>query len=154
MRLVDILAEDRIIPSLASTTRDGALAEMVGCMADSVALDRDRALNQILQRERAGSTGIGQGIAIPHAKLAGLPRIVACFGRSTPGVEFGSLDGKPAHLLLTLLAPQGNAGLHLQALARASRLLQDGAFRAQLMQLEDREAIWQAFVGREASLEA
>lgn len=154
MRIVDILEEQRILPELAATSRDDALKELVECIGASVTeLDRTRAVAHLLQRERAGSTGIGQGIAIPHAKVPGLTSVVAGFGRSQVGIEFASLDGKPAHLFLALLAPEGKAGLHLKALARASRMLQDAEFRSKLMRMDEREALWTAIRTREESLD-
>lgn len=154
MRIVDILEEERVLPDLKAATRDEALAELVDSLRTSTGVDADRALSLLRQRERAGSTGIGHGIAIPHAKLPGLGGMVACFARSRAGVEFQSLDGKPAHLILALLAPEGNAGLHLKTLARASRLLQDPAFRQKLMDSPDRSALWAAIQQREASMQA
>src|SRR6266436_2844827 len=76
---------------------------------------------------------LGEGVAIPHGKLAGLKRVIAAFGRSRQGVDFQSLDGKPTHLFFLLVAPEDSAGAHLKALARISRLLKDESFRQRLM---------------------
>jgi nitrogen PTS system EIIA component len=143
MKLVDFMSEALIVPELESTTRDSVLEELVGHIAGvRTEIDRAVALRLLLERERLGSTGVGNGFAIPHAKLPHLPRVVGCFARSKVGVAFNSLDGRPAHLFLTLLAPEGGAGLHLKALARASRLFKDAEFRARLMEVEGRERIW------------
>jgi PTS system nitrogen regulatory IIA component len=87
----------------------------------------------LLDREKLGSTGVGEGIAIPHGKLAGLPKIVVGFGRSKTGVHFDAIDGKPVQILFLLIAPEDSPGTHLKALARISRLLKDVAFRQRLL---------------------
>ncbi len=91
----------------------------------------------LLHRERLGSTGIGDGVAIPHGKVAGLPMIMASFGRSKKGVEFNAIDGKPSYLFFTLFAPENSAGAHLKALARISRIFKNPAFRESIMKAKD-----------------
>lgn len=139
--IVDILSEDLIIPNLRSQTRDDVLAELVDRIsAANPAVDRTYALRCLVDRERIASTGIGNGIAIPHAKIPGLKKAIACFARSQDGVDFRSLDGQPAHLFLTLLAPEG--ATHLKALARASRLLKDDKLREKLLESENASSIY------------
>ena len=143
MRIVEILAEDLIVPDVRATAKNAVIAEVVEHLARvRPEIDGKAALEVLLDRERLGSTGVGHGFAIPHAKLPNLPGVVGCLGRSSRGVEFQSLDGKPAYLFLTLLAPAGSAGMHLKALARASRLFKDQAFRDRLMSESDRVALW------------
>jgi len=91
----------------------------------------------LMDRESLGSTGIGDGVAIPHGKVPGIDRLVAVFGRSRDGVQFHSLDGKPAHLFFLVVAPEHSAGMHLKALARISRLLKDARFRRSLIDARD-----------------
>ena len=86
----------------------------------------------LAERERLGSTAIGDGIAIPHGKIRGVNRIVGVFGRHSKGVDFDSLDGNPTHLFFVLVAPEESTSLHLKALARVSRLFRDGSFRERL----------------------
>jgi len=100
-------------------------------------IDRGRLIQALEDRERLNSTALGDGVAIPHGKLPGLKRVLAAFGRSRPGVDFQSLDGKPTHLFFLLVAPEDSAGAHLKALARISRLLKDDGFRARLMEAGD-----------------
>ena len=134
MRLVDFMSEKLVIAGLSGTTRDDALKEIVACIvAVRDDINADRALSVLTEREKLGSTGVGQGLAIPHARLSNLDRTVACFARSTEGVAFAARDGKPTHLLFTILAPDGKASSHLKALARASRLFRDPAFRQELL---------------------
>lgn len=153
MMIVDILSENLIIPNLRSRTRDEVLAELVDRIAkNNDDVDGKLALTSLIERERIGSTGIGNGIAIPHAKLPKLQRAIACFARSREGVEFGSLDGRPAHLFLTLLAPERGAGLHLKALARASRLFKDADFREKLLESDETEKLWSVIYEKDTQL--
>src|SRR5262249_61440429 len=89
------------------------------------------------ERERLGSTAIGDGIAIPHGKLRGIGQILGVFGRSSGGIDFDSLDGNPPQLFFLLVAPEDSASLHLKALARVSRLFKDGGFRQRLLDAAD-----------------
>jgi PTS system nitrogen regulatory IIA component len=86
-----------------------------------------------LEREKLGSTSVGHGAAIPHGKIEGIPQVLAAFGRSRRGIDFQAHDHRPAHLFFVLLAPAGEAGAHLQALARLSRLLKSEIFRESLL---------------------
>lgn len=134
MRLVDFMSEKLVISGLSGTTRDEALQEIVACIvAARENIDPRKALAVLTERERLGSTGVGQGLAIPHARLPDLDGTVACFARSIAGVAFAARDGRPTHLLFTILTPRGKASSHLKALARASRLFRDAAFRRQLL---------------------
>lgn len=90
----------------------------------------------LLERESLGSTGIGEGVAIPHGKYPGIKFLTGALGRSTKGIDFQSMDGKPAHLFFLLVAPENSAGLHLKALARISRLLKTERFRKKIMDAE------------------
>jgi PTS system nitrogen regulatory IIA component len=151
MMIVEILSEELIIPALRSRTRDDVLRELVDQIAKSRSeVDGASALKLLVDRERLGSTGIGNGIAIPHARLE-IPKAVACFARSVEGVEFGSHDGRPAHLFLALLAPTQGAGIHLKALARASRLFHDADFRSRLLAIEA-PRIWSAIYEKDTQL--
>lgn len=138
MKLFDPVSPAAVIPDLRGETKDEVLRELSGAAATLVPSVSAESLTRILQeRERLGSTGIGEGAAIPHGKVAGLDRLVAIFGRSRAGVQFQSLDGKPTHLFFLILAPENSAGLHLKALARISRLLKDARFRASLSEAPD-----------------
>jgi PTS system nitrogen regulatory IIA component len=108
--------------------------------------DRDKVVEVLLEREKLGSTGIGDGIAIPHGKMKGIKELVASFGRSIQGIDFESIDNKPTHLFFLLVAPENSAGVHLKALARISRLLKDSRFRNRLMEAEDSRSLFQIIV--------
>jgi PTS system nitrogen regulatory IIA component len=114
-----------------------------GLAAQRESLNTDQVLQVLWERERISTTAIGEGVAIPHGKLAGIERVVGVFARSPQGVDFASLDGGPTHLFFVLLAPENAAADHLKALARISRLLKDAAFRSRLMEGQTREEIFQ-----------
>jgi PTS system nitrogen regulatory IIA component len=134
MKITDILPEALVIPALKGKNKEEVLRELATAMASQHAdIDANRLVEVLWERERLGSTAIGDGIAIPHGKLPGLKTVLGAFGRHSQGVDFHSLDGKPTKLLFLLVAPEDSVGQHLKALARVSRLLKDPTFRAQLM---------------------
>jgi PTS system nitrogen regulatory IIA component len=138
MKLLDIVSSGGVVDDLRAETKEGVLREMSEVAAASVPSLSVQSLTSILlDRESLGSTGIGDGVAIPHGKVPGLTRLVAVFGRSRAGVQFHSLDGKPAHLFFLVMAPEQSAGMHLKALARISRLLKDARFRGSLLDARD-----------------
>jgi len=138
-----------IVAELHANDKEGILREMAlhlsGASAD-VHAHADEVLGALLTRERLGSTGVGEGVAIPHAKIPGLRSLVACFGRTLQGVPFDAIDYQPVRLIFVLLAPENSAGAHLKALARISRLLKNAEFRTRLMELPDQGTLYQAFV--------
>lgn len=109
-------------------------------------LDAQEMSRVIQERENLGSTGIGEGIAIPHGKMKDLNDFFILFGRSREGVDFQSMDNKPAHLFFLLLAPEDSASTHLKVLARISRLLMDGGFRKNLMEATSADEIYRIIV--------
>ena len=143
MKIGDFLSEDLIIPDLHAAGRESVLEELVAQMVHvRPEIDSANAFRVLIDRERIASTAVGNGFAIPHARLPQLRTIVGCFARSKGGVAFGAPDTRPVHLFLTLLAPEGGSGLHLKALARASRLFKDADFRARLIEVDDRAKMW------------
>lgn len=144
MKIADILGEDLVVPELAGRSKSEVIEELAGVVAEhQPTIDRPRLVQALEDRERLNSTALGEGVAIPHGKLPGLKRVVSAFGRSSGGVDFNSLDGKPTHLFFLLVAPEDSAGAHLKALARISRLLKDEGFRARLMSAPDARALYQ-----------
>ena len=144
MRIAEILGKDLLIPNLQSKNKKGVLEELAGILVAQGKLPNlDKVVEILLDREKLGSTGIGDGIAIPHGKIKDLKGVVASFGRSREGVDFESIDQKPAHLFFLLVAPEDSAGIHLKALARISRLLKDSTFRKSLMEAETKEELYQ-----------
>lgn len=144
MKISEILNKDLLILDLQSKNKKGVLEELAAVLVDQGKLsDLERVVEVLLDREKLGSTGIGDGIAIPHGKIKDLGGVVASFGRSRAGVDFESIDQKSTHLFFLLVAPENSAGVHLKALARISRLLKDPSFRRRLMEAESREELFQ-----------
>jgi PTS system nitrogen regulatory IIA component len=135
MRIAEFLREDLIVPDLSATDKAGALGELCDALARaSPGLSASKLAEALLEREKLGSTGIGEGVAIPHGKLPGIPGLLAAFGRKKAGVDFASIDGKPTQLFFVLFAPENSAGLHLKALARISRLFKQQGFRQSILE--------------------
>ena len=146
MKILDILDKQFINPRLASTSKEGVLRELVRAITQvEKQVDENRLLEILLERESLGSTGIGDGVAIPHGKSKDVKKLLASFGRSLPGMDFQSMDGKPTHLFFLLVAPENSAGIHLKALARISRLMKDNVFRKRLMDVNSAEEIYALF---------
>jgi nitrogen PTS system EIIA component len=143
MRILDFLRADGIICPLQASSKNDVLEELIQPICTSYPrLDRQRLLNTLLERENLGSTGIGGGIAIPHGKFDGLDRLVASFGKSSRGVDFNSLDKRPAYIFFLLVAPKNSAADHLKALARVSRLLKDEVLLKDLQKAETPQEIF------------
>ena len=144
MQIMDFLSANAIITDIKATKKEDVIKELVDALSQAGDIDkrsRNKLIEALIARESLGSTAIGQGIAIPHAKSDCVSKLVAAFGLSKKGVDFDSLDGEPAHIFFLLVAPQDSAGPHLKALARISRLLKDKYFRDTLRTCPDREAV-------------
>jgi PTS system nitrogen regulatory IIA component len=113
-------------------------------------LEAETLLGVLEEREALQSTGIGEGVAIPHGKLPGLQRLIASFARSREGVDFESIDGQPTHLFFLLVVPEHSGGQHLKALARISRFFRDAAFRTRLQEAETVEDVYRAIEEEDA----
>jgi PTS system nitrogen regulatory IIA component len=143
MKIVEMLKPEYIIEALQSDKKKDVLLELSApFLKNYPELDPDVALSVLMAREKLGSTGIGEGIAIPHGKIAGLDNLIVCFGRSAAGIDFNAMDGNTVHLFFLLLAPENSAGQHLKMLAKISRMLKDGRFRAKLMEAKSRDEIF------------
>ncbi len=143
MKIADLLETNFIVPELTSNTKREVLVELARVFpADYFSRDYDDVVNVLLEREKLGSTGIGDGIAIPHGKIVGLNNLILSFGRSIPGIDFNAMDGKPVNLFFLLMAPENSAGLHLKALAKISRMLKDVSFRRRLLEAANRDDIF------------
>jgi nitrogen PTS system EIIA component len=144
MKILDILPPENVISELQGTTKLAVLEELAGALAaNHPEISKDRLVDVLLEREKLGSTAIGEGIAIPHGKLPKLAGVLAVFGRSPEGVDFQSLDGGLTQLFFLLVAPEDASGAHLKALARVSRLLRDKDFRQRLIAADGSENLYQ-----------
>jgi PTS system nitrogen regulatory IIA component len=150
MKIVEFLRPDAVIANLSGQTAPSVLAELCRPLAAGHKVDPQKLLETLLEREKLGSTGIGEGVAIPHGKVPGLPGLLASFGRSQPGVDFRAIDGKPTHLFFSLFAPENSAGAHLKALARISRIFKNPAFREAILKAESAEEIYRLIESEDA----
>ena len=151
MNIVELLDPNSVEAAIKSVSKDDVLAEMTDVLLRSVkGLDRDKVLAVLQEREQLGSTGIGEGVAIPHGKLKNIDQLVLAFGRSKQGVDFDSMDGKAAHLFFLLLAPEDSISVHLKTLARISKLLKDQSVREQLMNAITADEIYQIIRSKES----
>lgn len=142
MDIADLLDPKGVIPALRVTSKKQALHELARRAADVVGLP-DRTIFEVLvERERLGTTGVGNGIAIPHGKLQDLDRLHALFARLETPVDFDSIDDQPVDLICVLLAPEQAGADHLKALARVSRLLRDRATCEKLRGTDSRDALY------------
>lgn len=143
MKIVDLIKRDMVVPALQATEKRGILEELANYMGGrNPRIDRATLSRVLTEREQLASTAIGEGVAIPHGKLASVGEIVACLGRATAGVEFDSMDGQPTYLFFVLVAPESSTGAHLKALARISRVFKDPEFRRRLLAAPDAEAMY------------
>jgi PTS system nitrogen regulatory IIA component len=147
MKLSEILEEENIIPDLKARDKKRAIEELAEALVvRNPSMDKDSLVRVLLERERLGSTGIGDGVAIPHGKFHGISEPVISFGRSLKGLDFESMDGEPVHLLFLLVAPENSASIHLKALARIAKILKNGFFRKTLMEVSGRKELYQTIV--------
>ena len=150
MKIIELLEPSAILPDLTATNKLGVLEELAGTLVPGPeGLDLDTVVEVLMERERLGSTGIGDSVAIPHGKLADISGLKLAFGRSLKGVDFNSVDGKLSHLFFLLLAPVNSAGLHLKALAKISRMLMSASFRENLMEAPNGQDIYQLLAAKD-----
>ena len=142
MRIAEFLSPQAVVANLTARSKQDVLRELSHALARAhPELPEARIVEVLREREKLGSTGIGEGVAIPHGKLAGMTQLLATFGVSREGVDFDAIDGKPTHLFFTLVAPENSAGVHLKALARISRLFKNPRFRAAILEAQTAQDI-------------
>ena len=144
MKITDILKKDMILSDLQAQEKQGILQELAIVAAPAAGLPADENLNVLTDRERIGSTGLGNGIGIPHGKIKDLQNPVICLGLSRQGADFESMDGLPTHIFFLLLTPENSAGLNLTLLAQISRMLKNDPFKDILLNASDRDEIYAA----------
>lgn len=142
MKITDFLNKDAITISLKSRKKEEVIKELVNLLSKAQPIkDKESLIKTLMAREALGSTGIGQGIGIPHAKSNAVKELTAALGISHQGIDFDSLDGEPSHIFFLLVAPEDAAGPHLKALAAISRMLKEKFMRDSLMTAKDEKAI-------------
>jgi nitrogen PTS system EIIA component len=142
MPLTDLLTPQAVMPALKVNSKKQALQELAARAAALCGRSDREVLDVLAQRERLGSTGIGNGIAIPHGKLPKLERLFGVFARLDRPIDFEALDGQPVDLIFLLLAPEGAGADHLKALARVARLLREPAVTHKLRASKDAESLY------------
>lgn len=142
MPLTDLVAPNAIIPALKANNKKQAIQELAARAAELTGQNERAVLEILMQREKLGSTAVGNGVAIPHGKLAKLGRLFGLFARLDRPIDFEALDGQPVDLVFLLLAPEGAGADHLKALARVARLLRDSEVARKLRESRDAQAIY------------
>jgi len=153
MKLSEIITRQSVIANLKARDKAGVLRELadVICTAES-SIDKDALVKVLEEREKLGSTGIGDGVAIPHGKLNGIDKPLMSFGRSKSGVDFDSMDTQPVHLFFLLVAPENSAGAHLKVLAKIARMLKNSNLRKRLLEAKDEDEIYNIIVQSDEEL--
>jgi fructose-specific phosphotransferase system IIA component len=153
MRLTEILKPTNIKIPLIATTKNDAIEELVNLLASNHdVIDPKKVLEAVLDRESTRTTGIGNGLAIPHGKTSGTPNLAMAIGRPEAPIDFQSIDGKPVTLIWLLISPPEKTGPHIHALARISRLMTIDKFRHDLAAVRTPEAMYEIIVQQEAAL--
>jgi mannitol/fructose-specific phosphotransferase system IIA component (Ntr-type) len=153
MRLIEILKPANIKIPLESRTKAEAIGELVGVLAASGDVtDQKKVLDAVLEREATRTTGIGNGLAIPHGKCAGTKSLVMAIGRAGTPIDFQAIDGRPVSIIWMLASPPDMTGPHIHALARISRLMTIDKFRAALLQAKTPQEAFDIIVAQENAL--
>ncbi|MFZ0577281.1 MAG: fructose-specific PTS transporter subunit EIIC [Psychrobacillus psychrotolerans] len=154
MKITQLLTEETIILNLDATSKQQVLEELTGQLEQAGKLvDRQAFLKDILTRENQSTTGIGEGIAIPHAKSVAVDAPAIAFGRSEHGLDYKSLDGQPAHLFFMIAATEGANDDHLEALSRLATFLMDEKFRSRILAASSKQQVLQAITDKEMEAE-
>ena len=151
MKISDILKKEHIIKELDSRDKKNVLDELSSFLENEGEItNKENLLAALIEREKLGSTGIGENIAIPHAKISEIDKIITVFGRSKNGVEFESLDQKPVNFIFLVIAPENSTGQHLKALARISRLFKNPSLRESVLRTNEADQIYSILVDEDS----
>ena len=142
MRILDVLQPEAILNNLKSQDKIGVLQELVEPVAHITGISHEDLMGVLLEREKLGTTGIGEGIGIPHGKLKDLETPVLSFGLSRKGADFESIDGRPTYIFFLLFTPENSKSLHIDLLAQISRILKLEPFRERLLGAADGDEIY------------
>jgi nitrogen PTS system EIIA component len=147
MKIEEVLREQCVLSDLKGVSKKEIVYELVKALNDAgLVQDVEKAVNVVMEREKLGSTGIGEGVAIPHGKLKGMETIFCAFGRSRWGVDFDAVDHRPVHIFFLLIAPEDSASLHLKMLSRISKILRDPSFRKSLVEIDTAGGLYEKVV--------
>ncbi len=153
MEIRDLLSPDSVIANLRVTSKKQALQELAGAVSRLTDLDERAVFDVLMEREKLGTTGVGNGIAIPHGKLPGLDKLYGMFARMEKPIDFQAIDEQPVDLIFLLLAPESAGADHLKALAPVSRLLRDRSTCDKLRGTDNAEALY-AILSNSADVQA
>jgi PTS system nitrogen regulatory IIA component len=142
MKILDVLPKEAILSDLKAVDKKGVLEELVVPVAKISGVNHEDLVKVLMEREQLGSTGIGDGIGIPHGKVKHLNSLILGFGLSRKGVDFDSMDGLPAHIFFLLITPENSTGLHLKLLARISKILKNDLFKEKLLRAANPDEIY------------
>ncbi len=141
MKILDFIDPKNIITELKATDKKGVLEELTLPVADIAQIEHKELVRVLIEREHLGSTGIGNGIGIPHGKLKNLPSLILGVGISRKGVNFDAMDKKPTHIFFLLLTPDNSTDLHLKLLARISKILKEESFKDKILVSSDKDEV-------------
>ena len=151
MKISEILTKEHIIKDLKSCDKESVLEELSNFLKGKGEIpNKESLLLALIEREKLGSTGIGENVAIPHAKIREIDKIITVFARSQNGVEFESLDQKPVNFIYLILAPENSTGQHLKALARISRLFKNPSLRESVLRAKETDQIYSILVDEDS----
>jgi nitrogen PTS system EIIA component len=153
MKIDEILKKKSVIADIAGKNKLDVIKEMTERLKQNDTIKNDQALYAtLMEREKLGSTGIGENVAIPHGKSDELTQIIIVFARSLSGIDFESLDQKPVHFVCMVIAPAHSTGQHLKALARISRLFKNQTLRERILRAEDSNAIYSILLEEDSKI--
>ena len=144
MKFVDFVCFEAVIPQLTATNRDGVIEELVCSLDKAGKLGKGNCkeiIKAVIKREKEASTGMGKGVAVPHIKHSAVKNVVAAIGQSSVGIDFFALDKQPVYSVMLLISPEENADIHLQAMEKIFKHLQNERFRSFLRQSQTAEQI-------------
>ena len=151
MKISDILKKEHIIKELDSRDKKNVLDELSSFLENEGEItSKENLLAALIEREKLGSTGIGENVAIPHAKISEIDKIITVFGRSKNGVEFESLDQKTVNFIFLVIAPENSTSQHLKALARISRLFKNPSLRESVLRTNEADQIYSILVDEDS----
>ncbi|MBC2716839.1 MAG: PTS sugar transporter subunit IIA [Desulfobacteraceae bacterium] len=147
MKILDFLDPKTIITELKATDKKGVLEELTLPVSEITQIEHKELVRVLIEREHLGSTGIGNGIGIPHGKLKNLPSLILGVGLSRKGVSFDAMDKKPTHIFFLLLSPDNSTDLHLKLLARISKILKEASFKDKILYASDKDEVLRLIQG-------
>ena len=151
MKIEEILKKESVIADLLGDSKVKVIKEMTQCLKKNNFIKNDQALFEtLMEREKLGSTGIGENVAIPHGKSDEVTQIITVLARSKNGVEFESLDQKPVHFVCMVIAPAHSTGQHLKVLARVSRIFKNQGIREEILEAENSDTIYSILMNEDS----